>query len=335
MAEIESNTPYDDVYRTMYVECDELVLPLLNEIFQKHYTGKERIIRRGNEHFSHQQDGAEEKRITDSFLEVLSDTPEKYHIECESRPDDTILIRMFQYGSQLALEDATITENTLHVTFPHAAVLCLRDPKNKMNQMNIQIHTPHGELAYPIRVCKISDYSMEEMFQRRLYFFIPFYIFQLEKQLAEYEADMQKRTELEQIYQTIIEHLNNSVAEGALTSFTKELLRDLTKKVVWHIARKYETVKERIGEIMGGRVLDLEVIRIRNEGRLEGKLEGKAEGRLEGRAEGKAEGRAEGEQAMQTDIIKHMLDKGKRAEEISDLTGISLENIVAIQKNIV
>ena len=31
MKEIISNTPYDDVYRTMIVEDDELVLPLLNE----------------------------------------------------------------------------------------------------------------------------------------------------------------------------------------------------------------------------------------------------------------------------------------------------------------
>lgn len=52
MTGMESNTPYDDAYRTMYIECDELLLPLLNEVFHKHYTGKEKIVRRENEHFS-------------------------------------------------------------------------------------------------------------------------------------------------------------------------------------------------------------------------------------------------------------------------------------------
>ena len=71
MKEIISNTPYDDVYRTMIVEDDELVLPLLNEVFGDNYSGKEKIVRYANEHYNIQQDGAEEKRITDSFLEVI------------------------------------------------------------------------------------------------------------------------------------------------------------------------------------------------------------------------------------------------------------------------
>ena len=41
MGNIISNTPYDDVYRTMLVEDDELVLPLLNEVFGEHYSGSE------------------------------------------------------------------------------------------------------------------------------------------------------------------------------------------------------------------------------------------------------------------------------------------------------
>ena len=62
MDNLEANTPYDDVYRTMYVECDELVLPLINEIFHENYGGRERIVRRGNEHFEHQQGGRKIKR---------------------------------------------------------------------------------------------------------------------------------------------------------------------------------------------------------------------------------------------------------------------------------
>lgn len=33
MGKVESNTPYDDVCRTLAVECDDLVIPLINELF--------------------------------------------------------------------------------------------------------------------------------------------------------------------------------------------------------------------------------------------------------------------------------------------------------------
>ena len=33
-----SNTPYDDVFRSMLVRCCDLILPVVNEIFGEHYT---------------------------------------------------------------------------------------------------------------------------------------------------------------------------------------------------------------------------------------------------------------------------------------------------------
>lgn len=44
MGKVESNTPYDDVCRTLTVECDDLVIPLINEIFGEHYSLEDRIL---------------------------------------------------------------------------------------------------------------------------------------------------------------------------------------------------------------------------------------------------------------------------------------------------
>ena len=66
-----SATPYDDVFRTLLVDCSGLVYPLLNEIFGEHY-GKDVILDfHQNEHYLKQQNGAEEKRITDESFDVL------------------------------------------------------------------------------------------------------------------------------------------------------------------------------------------------------------------------------------------------------------------------
>ena len=64
----ESNTAYDDVFRTTVNDCPRLILPVCNELFNSGYTGNEIIVKTENEIFLHKQDGKEEKRITDTSI---------------------------------------------------------------------------------------------------------------------------------------------------------------------------------------------------------------------------------------------------------------------------
>ena len=59
----------------------------------------------------------------------------------------------------------------------------------------------------------------------------------------------------------------------------------------------------------------------------EGKEEGRAEGRAEGLAEGRTEGRAEGEREEKLRNAKKMKDKGMDFVDISDITGLTEEEI--------
>ncbi|MDE7308944.1 MAG: hypothetical protein K2N61_09860 [Lachnospiraceae bacterium] len=46
-----TNTPYDDVFRTLLNDCSSLIIPIINEVFHEHYSGQEKIIFSPNEHF--------------------------------------------------------------------------------------------------------------------------------------------------------------------------------------------------------------------------------------------------------------------------------------------
>ena len=132
------NTPYDDVFRTLLTDCTELMIPVVNEIFHTHYTGKETICLLQNEHFIKMPDGSEQERITDSSFEIISskETPipqvlknqlygssascstaqrKRYHIECQSTEDGSMIVRMFEYDTQLALENREFISNILTV----------------------------------------------------------------------------------------------------------------------------------------------------------------------------------------------------------------------------
>ena len=55
--------------------------------------------------------------------------------------------------------------------------------------------------------------------------------------------------------------------------------------------------------------------------------EGKEEGRVEGRVEGKVEGKEEGREERNMEIAKTMKAEGFSSEQISRLTGLSMEEI--------
>lgn len=102
------NTAYDDAFRTMLVECKTLIFPVVNESFLEEYTGMEEIVLNENEVFLRQQDGEEEKRITDASFAVISADGEssRYHLECQSTPDSSMLVRIYEYDSQIALKNS-------------------------------------------------------------------------------------------------------------------------------------------------------------------------------------------------------------------------------------
>lgn len=81
-----TNTPYDDVFRTLLTDCTELIIPVVNEIFYMNYTGKEQIYLLQNEHFIQAPDNTTQERITDSSFKIIegNGNAHHYHIECQS-----------------------------------------------------------------------------------------------------------------------------------------------------------------------------------------------------------------------------------------------------------
>ena len=92
---------YDGAFRTILNDCRKLIIPVINEIFDEHYTGEEEIRFFPNEHFLDQQDAADKERITDTNFQIIGRIVKKYHLECESSlPDGKITIRLFEYDAR-------------------------------------------------------------------------------------------------------------------------------------------------------------------------------------------------------------------------------------------
>ena len=258
-------TPYDDVYRTLLNDCTSLIIPVVNEVFQKQHGENEKVTVLNNEFFITGEDGKQKERITDSNF-VIGNTC--YHFECQSTSDGTIIIRVFEYGSQIAIRDSNIANNVLTVRFPNTAILYLRQTKNTPDYMNICIKVPEASCSYRVPVLKVQSYSLQEIFRKKLFFLIPFHIFAYEKNFPEYEKDEVKLAELTHVYEKIVEHLNSCAECGIISEYAKGTIIAMAKKVLEALAKKYSKVQEGVGKIMGGKILDYEAKRIRDEERV-------------------------------------------------------------------
>lgn len=302
-------TPYDDAFRTMMNDCIQLLIPVINEVFGKNYTGKEKIIPHPNEHFINQQDGQEQKRITDSSFSIISENNEedKYIFECQSNADDTLIIRIFEYITQEALDSGKVVNYQLTVTIPHAAVLFLRSNKNTPNSMKIIINTPGGSVNFDVPVMKVNSYSLPQIFEKNLYFLLPFYIFNLEKNFSKYECDPAELEKLKAEYADFMTRLEQAVKDGKISTYYKRTILDMSKKVLENIAVKYQNVQKGVNEIMGGRVLEHEGKTIFNEGIAVGEKRGRLEEKF--------------------DTARRLREAGMNDTQIHQFTNLSLDDL--------
>lgn len=275
------NTPYDDVFRTLLNDCSQLIIPVINETFHEEYSGDEEIIFFPNEHFLNRKDGVEEERITDTCFIVKGNITKKYHWECQSTDDNRMMVRIFEYDTQIALDDGEVTGDMLTVEFPNSAILYLRSDWKTPDIMKICIRTSGGEMIYEVPVLKVQIYSIQEIFDKRLLFLIPFYIFTHEGKFSEYDKDERKLEALMDEYEYIKNMLEELCNNTVIDEFTKCTIIDMSNKVLEHLTGNHDRVKEGVKSVMGGKVLDYEAKRIKNEGISQGITVGITQGKKE------------------------------------------------------
>lgn len=301
---------YDDAFKTMYIECDDLLLPLVNEMFDEQYDSTASIIRRGNEHFMGQDErDNQEKRITDSLFDIrFNDIVKRYHIECESsKYDGSILIRLFEYDAQIALDEGYHDNDIIEVTFPHTGLLVLRNARRRPDKLTVRMNTPGGSMEYQVRVLYVTDYDIDLIFEKHLYFLIPFYIFRFERRLKKIDGDNDEMRDLANRYARIMERLSQATDKDLLSAYSKNVIMKASRSVMTKLANRQKNVTERLGDVMGGgKVMDLDIIRIKHAAEDKGWYKGLSEGR------------SEGEIKVLTSQVCRKIRKNKSAEQIAE-----------------
>lgn len=265
-----NNTIFDDVFRTMVEKMAYLVVPLINEVFHTSYPEDVKIVHLRNEH--QMEDG---ELITDARF-LIGD--KVYHIECQSVDDTTMSIRMFEYDLAIALENRRKVGRRFFVEFPRSCVIYLRTTRNTPDVEEVELLFPDGQVCvYRVPTVKLERYTKDSIFEKNLLLLLPFYVMRYEDAAHTIGEDSEKLQGLLKEYEDIRINLEKELS----TAGRSELYTDLNKLIIRisnYIFREEEKVRKGVDEVMGGKVLQLESERLREEGMAIGKAEGKAEG---------------------------------------------------------
>ncbi|WP_031551061.1 hypothetical protein [Oribacterium sp. FC2011] len=275
-----SGTPFDDVFKTGTEKLSHFLIPIIETMFNvKASTADlEEISRLANEHYLIDE---KQNKISKKYSDSCFKIGEKYyHIECQSTEDGSILFRLAEYNVRIALDNAeqNLNSNIVIINLPDSGLINLRGSNNssKFYHMNIVYKYSNQEILLPVPVMNVSAYSADDIFNNRLFFLIPFYAIRYEKHLMKISDS--EDPEYDNIYlelQDYFNRLKDACDKGIISEDDTRKLAELSKIILIHISRNLNTnLSERMVNLVGGQILELQEDRWLKQGREEGRLEG-------------------------------------------------------------
>ncbi|WP_243182636.1 hypothetical protein [Clostridium gasigenes] len=210
----------DEVLKYLFSTSNKVLIKLLNGVFNENFNEDEVNLTVSNNEFI--EDTLDVIR-GDMFFEIVKSDNEKasYHLEFQTQNDNTMVIRMFEYGFKKSKENSiTDKENKVKtVYFPRQKVIFFEENSNIGDFLNLKIVFPDDqEVLYKVEVLKYWEFSDEELIKKKMYPLIPLQLFSLRKELEK----AQKKNDIDKIKAL------SSIAKNLATKLANEL-RDLFK----------------------------------------------------------------------------------------------------------
>ena len=258
---------YDSTFKSLKARHKRLFISVINEAFGKHYPLNSEVeILPTEGFFADKHDLSKnsdlQRRESDSLIRIENDY---YLVECQTYDDDSMAIRLAEYTFLAARSNAVSTQQRVTLNLPSYTVIYIKRTEKTPPSTSITYNFPNGQsVDYSTKNVFIDDLTKEEIIDKKLYVYIPFYVARYEKELST-EKNYQKAIEdLEYFRQQMIK---SREAED----LTQEEINDIcssTNIIVTHITDG-NSIESEVTEIMGGEIYELSSDRIKREVREE------------------------------------------------------------------
>ena len=261
----------------------------------------------------------------DLFLKISNDNkPYHYHIELQTKNDKTMVIRMFEYGFKKAkelsrCEDSSDDETIIYI--PKQLVMFIEENRNIKDELKMKLVFPDGQIVnYKVPVLKCWEYDDKRFIEEKMYPLLPLQIFKLR-----YEMDSIKRRsngDKNKLNEAILnaKELAQIVAnESKFLYDEKKIDGEDLHKILLAIGNLFEYLNDKYGD---DKKLNEEVMNMT-----------KTLYDPEVEKRGIEKGIEKGEEKKAIETARIAIKKGLNDDLISELTGLSFEEINSIRQS--
>jgi hypothetical protein len=300
---------YDKIFKRILTLSNVAVINFINGIFGKNYPKDSKLTYNWTENVKNNLD----KTIADTIITV-NDT-EKFHAEVQINNDNTIALRVFDYGYQEALKYKKVEQDRIILEFPQSKIIFLEHNTNTPDNVILELRFKNQDsYEYTVPTMKFLSYSIDELNTQNLVVLLPLYLLKLRKEI---EKDKSKENAIKLktlINDGIIKSIEDNEKAGNITYDDTRVLIDLLGKLYTHLYGnikkfKEEGVKDMITEKL---ILDSDIVRYEAERKAE-KLAKKRE------------------ENAKLEIAKNLLAMGMTIEQIKNATNLPLNKIKGLQ----
>ena len=116
---------------------------------------------------------------------------------------------------------------------------------------------PNGNtVGYTVPVVQVQRFTCDDMLQKHLLFLLPYHVIKYEQE-KELDTDSEKWKELLDEYAKIEKYLEKNFLEKGNEKAYRDMV-ELIIRIADYVFRDKEKVKKGFGDVMGGKVLELE-----------------------------------------------------------------------------
>ena len=305
---------YDKIFKRILTLSNVAVINFINGIFDKKFPKNSKLTYNWTENIKNSL----EKTIADTIITV-NDT-EKFHAEVQINSDDnTMALRVFDYGYQDALKYKKTEGNRIILEFPQSKVIFLEHNKNTPDTVILELNFKNqGTFDYKVPTVKFLDYSIDDLNKQHLVILLPLYLLKLRREI-EKEQSTENALKLKLLINDgIIKSIEDNEKAGNITHDDTIILIGLLEKLYTHLYGgikkfKEEGVKDMIAEklILKTDRIIYEKDRIIHENEKKIRI---------------------AEEKAKLEVAKNMLNVGMTIEQIEDLTKLPLSKIKKLQK---
>ncbi len=250
---------WDEIMKKMVYSSPSQLFPLIKEIHGKSYPPGTVVTPLATEYSMEHSDSGTISSIR-SDITVLIANRDIYPFECEINYNGTMVMRMYEYDTHIALSYSDCSSSKMELHYPHSAVLYLQDNKNIPEHLTCTLHLPDGTVCeYKVPTVKVQSYSLDDIKEKHLSILIPFLPLRFRKELQQKNISYENiRNRLTSFFNDTILMLREEVANGYVNSQSCETILFLLQKAFIRVTESKPALQKEV-LTMTAPIIELEI----------------------------------------------------------------------------